>query len=84
MQQNTVLALASCLEEGQLERVRNLGLHVEPDQGGVCQAGLGEVHQHLGKRSGEQDCLSRIRGNRKPCSDAVIHTWCREVWQESL
>ena len=64
MQQNTVLALASRLEEGQLERVRNLGLHVKPDQGGVSQPGLGKVHQHLGQRSGEQDCLSRIREKR--------------------
>ena len=53
MQQNTVLALASRLEEGQLERVGDLGLHVEPDQGGVRQTGLGEIHQQLRQRCGE-------------------------------
>ena len=64
VQQNTVFALAGRLEEGQLERIWNLGLHVESDQGGVCQPGLGKVHQHLGQRSGEQDCLSGIREKR--------------------
>ena len=58
MQQNTVFALASRLEEGQLEGVGDLGLHVEPDQGGVRQAGLGKIHQQLRQRGGEQNCLS--------------------------
>ena len=47
MQQNTVFALAGRLEEGQLEGVWDLGLHIQPDQGGVSQTGLGKIHQHL-------------------------------------
>ena len=53
MQQNTVFALASRLEEGQLEGVGDLGLHVEPDKGGVCQTSLGEIHQQLRQSGGE-------------------------------
>ena len=47
MQQNTVFALAGRLEEGQLEGVGDLGLHIQPDQGGVSQTGLGKIHQQL-------------------------------------
>jgi hypothetical protein len=54
------LGVGPALEEGEPERVRDLGLHIQPDERGVAQSRLRELHQQLRQRCREQDSLPAI------------------------
>jgi hypothetical protein len=54
------LGVSPALEEGEPQRVRDLGLHIQPDERGVAQASLRELHQQLRQRRREQDSLPAI------------------------
>ena len=49
------------MKESQLERVRNFGINIQPDQGRVCESGLGKVDQKFWQSCRKQNCLTIFR-----------------------
>ena len=71
VQQDPVPTVRVDLEEGELESLGDLGLGVQADQGGVGQAGLGEVHEELGKSGGEESGLPGVGQSAEDLSQLV-------------
>ena len=56
-------------EEAQFESLWYFSLHIEPDQGGFGESGLGEVHQESGGRG---SASRRIQGRKSRKDDTEM------------